>query len=129
MQDFFEDSSKIFVSERAGTRVTRFFTTEGTEEHRGDLLVLPIFAIDHPLDSIAKMQDVEVDQQADTHATEAHVGKKLGFVYRMYGLNGFHFYNDFVLDRQVDAISHFQFLTFVDDRERNLSRDVKGHGF
>ena len=41
------------------------FTTEGTVEHRGDLLLLPIVTIDHSLNALAKVKDVEVDQQTD----------------------------------------------------------------
>jgi hypothetical protein len=55
------------------------FTTEGTEDHRGKnpwgWLSFPIFAVDHALDAISEMRDVEVDQESDLLAAQAHVGE------------------------------------------------------
>jgi hypothetical protein len=73
-------------------------TTGDTDEHR-NFLHLPVFAVHHALDAIAQVKDVEVNQQADAHAAEAHIGEKLSLVDRMNGIDRFYFYDDPTLDR------------------------------
>ncbi len=43
-------------------------------------LLLPIFAVDHPFDSVPKMCDVEVDQESNSDAAQPHIGQELSFV-------------------------------------------------
>jgi hypothetical protein len=70
--------------------------TGDTEEHRG--LLLPVLAVDHSLDSVLQVQDVEVDQKAHVDSAQAYVGEELRFVDRVDGFDGFHFDNDTVLN-------------------------------
>ncbi len=49
----------------------------------------------------------------------------MSFVNRVERLDRFHFDNDAVFNHQIDAISDFEFLSFIDDRQRNFSRNVK----
>lgn len=71
--------------------------TGGTGEYRVELL-LPVLSIDHALDSIAQMQDVEIDKQTDADAAQPHVRQKLCLVDRMDCFNTLHFDNNEVLD-------------------------------
>jgi hypothetical protein len=66
MQYIFEIFFKIFVSGRCGTGVMT--SPQGdTEEHRETTaLLLPVLAVDHPLDSIPEVKHVEVDEQPDS---------------------------------------------------------------
>lgn len=71
------------------------------------------------------MQDVEVDKQAHGNSTETHIRQKLSFVDRVDRFDGLHFNDDFPLNDQVDSISDFELLTFIYDRQRNLTRDFQ----
>ena len=125
MQEIFRCILKKFVSEGSGTEVMpKNFTTEETEEHR-DWLLLPVSAVDHAPDSVAEVQDVEVDEQAYFQAAEPHVREELGFVDRMDRFYGFHFNHHSVFHDQINAVSDFEFLAFVNDRERNLRCDCE----
>ncbi len=70
---------------------------EDTGEHRG-VLLLPLLAIHHSLDSIAKVKDVEIDQQGHADSAQAPVAKELCLVDGMECVNGFHFDNDSAFD-------------------------------
>jgi hypothetical protein len=76
---------------------TKTFNTEDTEEHRVELF-FPVLPIDHAFDSISQMGDVEVDQQADADAAQAHVRENLSLMHRMNCLDAFHFDNYQILD-------------------------------
>lgn len=43
----------------------------------------------------------------------------------MNGVDGLHFHNDSALYCQVDSVSDFELLTFIDQRLRNLGGDFK----
>ena len=47
----------------------------------------PSECIHHALDSILEMQNIEVDQQANSPTAESQVGEKLCFVNREHFLN------------------------------------------
>jgi hypothetical protein len=85
---------------------------------------LPGIAIDHALDPIPEVGDVEFDQEADSDAAEPHVGEQLGLVNGMDCLNAFHLDNDKVLDQQVYAISKFDPLALVNDAQSDLAGNV-----
>jgi hypothetical protein len=93
-------------------RFGRAFTTE-------EGLLLPVFAVDHPLDSIFQVKDVEVDQETDTDSAETHVGEKLGFMDGMDRVHSFHFDYDSGF-YQVDSVSDFELLSLIDNRQRDL---------
>ena len=73
MQEIFQFSVKIFVSEGSGTEVTG--KSSHHRGHRGSTedLLLPISAVYPPRDSVAQVQDVEVNQEADVPPAEPHV--------------------------------------------------------
>jgi hypothetical protein len=77
-------------------------------------------SVDHSFDAVPKMQDVEVNEQSDAEATQPHVGKKLSMVDWMNGVDGLHFHNDSPLHCQVDSVSDFELLAFIDHWLRNL---------
>ena len=72
MQELFQFSVKNFVSVGSGTEVmTEKHSPQGAR--RKPRLLLPVSAVDHTSDSVAEVQDVEVDQQAYVQAAKAHV--------------------------------------------------------
>ena len=75
MQYFFEFILQIIVSGQCGTRVmrTELRLTTGDTEERRKFLLLPVVTVDHALDSVPQVQDVEVDQQADRDLAQANV--------------------------------------------------------
>jgi hypothetical protein len=77
-------------------------------------------AVHHAFDSVAQAENIEVDQEADRDFAESHVRKKLGFVDWVEGLYGFNFYYNSTFDDEIDAISDFQLVTLIDNRQRNL---------
>jgi hypothetical protein len=99
---------------------TKTFNTEDTEEHRVELL-FPVLTIDHAFDSISQVRDVEVDQQSDADATQAHVREKLSLMHRMNYLDAFHFNNYQILDDQIDPVSKFNVLSLVYHRQADLT--------
>src|SRR6266496_2544542 len=92
----------------------------GTQE-----LVLPPLAFDHPFDSVTQVEDVEIDQETYRYSAQTHVGQQLCLMNRVKGVDGFHFHYDSVFNDEVDAISDFELLTFVDHRLRYLGCDFK----
>lgn len=74
------------------------FTTEDTEDHRGKEpwsgLSFPVFTVDHALDTVPEMRDVEVDQESDLLSAETHVGEELCVVYSVKRFHAFHFDNN-----------------------------------
>jgi hypothetical protein len=55
-------------------------------------LLLPVFAVDHAFDSVAKMEYVKIDQKTDSDSAEAQVGEELGLMDGVGGVaeDGFH---------------------------------------
>ena len=49
----------------------------------------------------------------------------MGFVDRVDSVDGFHFNYHTALYEKVNSISNFQFLTFIDDRQRKFGQDFK----
>ena len=82
-------------------------------------------SVDHSLDAVPKMKDVEVNEQSDAEATQPHVGKKLSLVDWMNGVDRLHFDNDSVLHCQVDSVSDLELLTLIDQWLGNLGGDFK----
>jgi hypothetical protein len=67
------------------------------------------------------MENVEVDQQTDWEPAQAHIGQQLCMVDGMNGFDRFHFDNDSIFNHQVHPVSEFQFLSFVNYRQPDLS--------
>jgi hypothetical protein len=76
-----------------------------TEEHGEAESLLPGIAMHHALDSVAELENIEVDKQTYADSAQAHVGEDLGFVCRVESVDGLHFYNHSFLHDQVDAVS------------------------
>ena len=97
-------------------------------EHRvsqGKQLLLPVLAIHHAFDSVSEAQNIEVDEQTHAHATKPHVREKLSFVDWMDRLYRLHFDNDSTLDHQIDAISDFKLVSFVNHRQGDFHRHIQ----
>jgi len=58
------------------------------------LKILPDPTVDHALNSIPKMSDVEIHKQPNVDTAQSHIGEKLGLVNRMNRFNALHFDND-----------------------------------
>ena len=78
---------------------------------------------DDTANAVAKMRNVEVDQQANLVATQLQVGQNLRKVQRKQFFNCFDFDDDAVFDNKVDAIGGIQLNTLIDDRKPNLMRE------
>jgi len=83
--------------------------------HRGaQRLTIPVLPIHHTLDFVSQVEDVEIDQQAHRYSAQSHVGQELRLINRVDGLDGFHFHYDSVFNDEIDAISDFELLPFID---------------
>jgi hypothetical protein len=82
-------------------------------------------AVDHPFNAVAEMEDVEIDEEADTDSAEAHVRQQLRLVNGMEGLGRFHFHYDSMFHDQIDAISDFEFVALIDDGQGYFSCDFE----
>jgi len=85
-------------------------------------LPLPIFVFDHGLDSIAPVKSVQVDQPSPTDSAQSNVGKKLRLMDWMNRVHGFDFNHHSAFHDQVDSISNFEFLTLINNRQRDFRR-------
>ena len=55
------------------------------------------------LDAIPHVQDMEVEQEANPFVGQAHVRKKLSWMYRVDSADRFHLDDNLFLDKQVQA--------------------------
>jgi hypothetical protein len=85
-------------------------------------------AVDHPFNAVAEMEDVEIDEEADTDSAAAHVRQQLRLVNGMEGLGRFHFHYDLMFHDQIDAISDFEFVALIDDGQV-LQLRLRDRGF
>jgi hypothetical protein len=84
--------------------------------------------VDHSLDSGTKAENIEIDQEAYTDSAESHVGQELGFVDWMDRFDGFHFDNYPVFNDQINSISDFEFVAFINNRQGNFRSHAKASG-
>jgi hypothetical protein len=84
--------------------------------------------VDHSLDSGTKAENTEIDQEAYTDSAESHVGQELGFVDWMDRFDGFHFDNYPVFNDQINSISDFEFVGFINNRQGNFRSHAKASG-
>ena len=62
---------------------------------------------------------------AHTDSAESHVGQELGFVDWRDRFDGFHFDNYPVFNDQINSISHFEFVAFINNRQGNFRSQIK----
>ena len=75
MQDFFEVFYKILLA----TAVTEVMarpksSPQGAQRKRRlERLLLPVFAVNHTLDPVPHVNDMEINQQPNSDAAQAHI--------------------------------------------------------
>lgn len=82
-------------------------------------------AINNARDAVFDQRHVKVDEQAQPLVREAEIGQKLLLVNRSENLDGFHFYDHFVLDDQVGPKSGVDADGRVDHWNRLLAHRAK----
>lgn len=88
-------------------------------------LLFPVSAVYHTLYSFAKVEDMEVDQQADGDSAQSHIGQQLCLMDGMERLNAFHLDDDGSLDYQVYPVTEINFFAVIDDGQADLASDTK----
>jgi hypothetical protein len=73
------------------------------------------------LNAVAKVIDVEIHEQAETHSGQAHVRKELSLVDPEQLFDCFEFDDHGVLDKQIEPEPRIEPLIQIDDRHLDLS--------
>lgn len=81
----------------------------------------PVITINHALDSISKVDDIEIDEQSDLPFAQAHIGEQLSLVDGIDGFNALHLDNHSIGDDQINAITEIDVLSIVDDWQSDLT--------
>lgn len=100
--------------------------TEGTEEHRvTPVLFFPIFAVDHPLNAVAQVSHIEIDEKADADPAQPQIREKLRLVDRMYQFNTLHLDDNQIFDNLIDPISKLDLFSVENHRQPDLASNFE----
>ena len=80
------------------------------------MLFFPVLAVDHTLDSVSQVSDVEINQQPYSDAAESHVRQKLSLMDRMKCVDALYLDNHQVLNDEIDSVAEFDFFSIEDHR-------------
>jgi hypothetical protein len=86
---------------------------------------LPAVSVDHALNSVPQVGDVEINQQADSDAAQSQVRQKLRLMNWMDCFDALHFDDNQILDDQVDPVAQFDFFSVENHRQPDLAGDCK----
>ena len=73
--------------------------------------------VHHPLQAVAKVLDVKIDQEADRTTAHSQVGQQLSFVHRCCSGDCLQFNDYEVFDHYIDSITNIDREAFVRDRK------------
>jgi hypothetical protein len=127
MQDIFEFFSKFLSTKvRYGGNASKVITTGDTEEHRVERgLFFPAISVDHALDPVPQVGDMEINQQTDSDAAQPHVRQKLRLMDWMNRFNALHFDDHELFDDQVDPVAQLDSFSVENHRQTNLAGNCK----
>ena len=98
-------------------------TAKGDIEEHGVKLLLPVPTIDHALDSIPQVSDVEVNQQTNSDTAQPHVREKLRLMDGMNCIDALYFDDNHILDDQINPVPKLNLLSV----EKHRQADLAGH--
>ena len=82
-------------------------------------------SVEHPLDAVAQVRHVEVNQQADFMITELQIRQNLRQVERMQFFHCFQLDDYASFNNEVDSIAGIDLNALMNDRQSDLM--LKGH--
>jgi hypothetical protein len=84
---------------------------------------LPVVPVNHALDTVSKMDNVEIDQQSDFTTAQPHVLQELCLVYGIDRFHAFDLDNHEIVNDEVNSISEVDLLAIVEHWQSDLTGD------